>query len=171
VQSGSFPFDITSSGAHLGIGNYLTNTGTPCLATTRYAGTIDDIRIYNYTVSAADVNALYHESFCFKTITVTDTLVIHANITSFNPLIYQNTIKIYPNPTNNHITIDFGNHAALSGYKLRIDNSLGQKVYETNIATAQSVVDLNTWTGKGLYVVYTIDDKGHTIDVKKIVLQ
>lgn len=168
---GSFPFDIASGNAHLGIGNYLTNTGVPCQAAMRYLGSIDDIRIYNRILSTDEVNKLYNESFCFKTITVTDTLVINANITNFNPLTYKNTIKIYPNPTKDHITIDFGNYITLNGYKLRIDNSLGQKVYETTVTTQQSVVDLSKWSGNGLYFVYTIDEKGHTIDVKKIVLE
>jgi hypothetical protein len=59
----------------------------------------------------------------------------------------------------------------LTGYSIRIDNSLGQKVFETPVNTKQSVIDIKSWTGMGLYFVYTIDEQGRTVDVKKIVLQ
>ena len=170
VQAGSFPFDMISGNAHFGIGAYLNNSGIPCMNNT-YKGAIDDIRIYERIVTDVEIEQLFNESLCFKTITVTDTLLINTTITNFNPLTYNNTIRIYPNPAKDHLTIDFGNYSKLNGYKIRIDNSLGQKVYETLINTQQTVVDLATWTGKGLYFVYTIDDTGHILDVKKIVLQ
>ena len=32
-------------------------------------------------------------------------------------------------------------------------------------------IDLNSWSGLGVYFVYLTDNQGHTVDVKKIVLQ
>ena len=114
----------------------------------------------------------YYCQLCYQTITVTDTLIINANITGFIPLAFQNTIKIFPNPTNDHITIDFGsNYSTMNGYTLKITNSLSQIVYTTSINTQQTTVNLSTWTGNGLYFVHLIDAQGSTIDIKKIVLQ
>lgn len=168
---GSFPFDIAEGAAHLGVGNYLTNTGTACTIDRTYNGAIDDIRIYNRAVSLKEVEQLFYENICIQSITVTDTLLINTNITGFNPLTYKNTIKMYPNPTKDYLTMDFGDYTSLSGYSIRIDNSLGQKVNETFITAKQATIDLKSLGGTGLYFVYTIDAQGRAIDVKKIVLQ
>ena len=136
-----------------------------------YSGAMDDIRIYNRALSASEVSALYNENLCTQYITVTDTLIINANLTGFNPIAYQNTILVYPNPTNDHITIDYGNFATMAGYTLKISNSLGQTVFTSPISQQQSYVDLSTWGGFGIYFVHLIDAQSHTIDIRKIVLQ
>jgi len=117
---------------------------------------------------------VFQANYCTDTIhiTVTDTLIINANLVSINPLIYQNTIKVYPNPTSDHITIDFGsNYSTMNGYTLKITNSLSQIVYTTSINTQTTTVDLSTWSGNGIYFVHLIDAQSNTIDIKKIVLQ
>jgi len=138
---------------------------------TGFVGVIDDIRIYNRALNQVEITSLYNESICYQTITVTDTLIINANLTGFNPVIYASTIKIYPNPTNDHVTIDYGNYSTLSGYTIKITNSLGQTVFTSPINQQQSYVDLNTWSGNGIYFVHLIDATSNTIDIKKIVLQ
>ena len=137
-----------------------------------YSGLIDDVRIFNRALSQTEISALYNENLCYQTITVTDTLIINANLTGFNPIVFQNTIKVFPNPTNDHITIDFGNnYSTMNGYMLKITNSLSQIVYTTPINTQSTTVDLSTWTGNGIYFVHLIDAQSNTIDIRKIVLQ
>ncbi|MFN8397014.1 MAG: LamG-like jellyroll fold domain-containing protein [Bacteroidia bacterium] len=146
--------------------------GNSFAGTRPYAGLLDDIRVYNRVLSHQEVSILYNEGLCFQTITVTDTLIINANLTSFFPPIYQNSIKIYPNPTNDQITINFGsNFSTMTGYTLSIYNSLGQVVYSTPINQAQTTVNLSSWTGYGIYFVHLIDSQSHVIDIRKIVLQ
>lgn len=135
-----------------------------------YSGKLDDIRIYDRVLDSVEVLSLYNESICTNLITVTDTLIINTSITSFNPLTYLNTIKIYPNPTNDHITINYGNYSALNGYTLKINNSLGQTVFSSSINQQQSYVDLSSWSGNGLYFVHIIDSQNNTIDIRKIIL-
>lgn len=137
-----------------------------------YQGALDDIRIYNRPLNKNEINALTNESLCFQSVTVTDTLRINANITGFNPITYQNSIKVYPNPTNDHITVDFGNnYSTLSGYTLKITNTLGQVVYTTPVNQQQTSVNLSSWTGNGLYFVGLINSNGVMVQVKEIVLQ
>lgn len=137
-----------------------------------FNGIIDDIRIYDRILTPTEITALYNESICFQTITVTDTLIINANLTGYNPVTYANTIKIFPNPSNDHISIDFGsNYSSMNGYTLNITNSLSQIVYTTSINQQQTTVDLNTWSGNGIYFVHLIDANSNTIDIRKIVLQ
>ena len=104
-------------------------------------------------------------------ITVTDTLVINTLITVVNLPYNSNTIKVYPNPANSHITIDYGDFAIMNGYQLRIENSLGQQVFQTDITQQSDYLTLNTWGGNGIYFVHIVDPQGDTIDIRKIVLQ
>lgn len=103
--------------------------------------------------------------------TVTDTLVINATITGLNPPNNLNTIKVFPNPANDHITINYGNFASMSGYTLKIINNLGQVVFTTPINQQSSYIDLSTWSGNGIYFVQIIDTQNNTIENRKIVLQ
>ena len=104
-------------------------------------------------------------------ISVTDTLVINTLITGLTPPNNLNTIKVFPNPANSHLTIDFGNFASMNGYILKITNSIGQIVFTTPINQQSSYVDLSTWGGNGIYFVQIIDTQNNTIENRKIVLQ
>jgi hypothetical protein len=167
------------NGVYIGSKNATLNTSTTsnikvgCRNNTSayFLGKIDDIGVWNSTLTQQEITNLYNGNICYQNITVTDTLLINTNITGFNPVTYQNTIKIYPNPTNDHITIDNGNIANLTGYQIKITNSLSQQVFQSAITQQQFYVDLSTWTGNGIYFVHIIDGQGNTIDIKKIVLQ
>ena len=103
--------------------------------------------------------------------TVTDTLIINALITGINPPNNLNTLKVFPNPASTHITIDYGNFNAMSGYTLKIVNAIGQTVFTTPINQQTSYIDLSTWTGNGIYFVQLIDTQNNTIENRKIVIQ
>jgi hypothetical protein len=134
-------------------------------------GKLDDIGIWNRALTPSEITGLYNANVCFQTITVTDTLLINTNLTGFNPVTYQNTIKIWPNPTNDHITIDNGNLANLTGHQIKISNALGQQVFQSAITQQQFYVDMSTWGGNGIYFVNLINAQGVTIETRKIVLQ
>lgn len=137
-----------------------------------FIGELDELRLYNRVLTVSEITALFNEGLCFETITVTDTLIINVSLTGFNPVTYANTIKVYPNPTNNMITIDCGNNfSTLNGYTIKIANNLGQLVYTSLVNQQTTTIDLNSWTGKGIYFVHLIDGRNNAIDIKKIVLQ
>jgi hypothetical protein len=137
-----------------------------------FYGDIDDVRIYNRGLSKGEVDILFNEGLCYKYISVTDTLIINVKITGYNPIEYQNTIKIFPNPTKDNITIDFGvDFMSLSNYTMRIINLSGQPVFEGVVNQQQIVMDLSTWTGNGIYFMHLIDLNNNTISVTKIILQ
>jgi hypothetical protein len=153
-----------------------------------FKGSLDDIGIWNRALSAEEVQQLYTINACtftiYDTLTVnnyitiydtvsvstTDTLIINTLITSVQPA-QENTFLVYPNPANSHITIDYGNFAIMNGYQLKIENSLGQQLFQTNITQQTDYLSLNNWGGNGLYFVHIIDAQGNTIDIRKIVLQ
>ncbi|MBY0427070.1 MAG: LamG domain-containing protein [Cytophagales bacterium] len=159
------PIGTTTSPLVFGGNNTPVSTSLP------FNGILDDIRIYSRALNSTEVTSLYNEGICYQSVSVTDTLKINVSITSYNPISYQNTIKVYPNPTNDQITIDYGTYTKLSGYMLKITNSLGNQVYLTQITQQQSVIGLGNWGGNGLYFVHLIDNSGNTVDIKKIVLQ
>ncbi len=138
----------------------------------KFTGNLDDIGIWNRALDSTEVAALYNANICYQLVTVTDTLLINTgSITGFNPLSYENTIKIWPNPSNSQITIDAGDLNLMNGYSIRIVNALGQQMFQTALTQQQYVVNLATWTGPGLYYVNIINPQGVTIDTKKIVIQ
>ena len=102
--------------------------------------------------------------------TVTDTLIINTTLSLPAPN-NVNTIKVYPNPASDHITIDNGNYSAMAGYSIKITNNAGQQVFQSTINQQQFYVDLSTWNGNGLYFVHLIDPQNNTVTVRKIVLQ
>jgi hypothetical protein len=163
---------IFHSGAPLSIGARSVFQPFSGVGTSNFfSGNIDDIGIWNRALTQQEITDLYNGNICYQTITVTDTLLINMGITGYNPVTYNNTIKIFPNPTNDHITIDYGNFASLSGYQLKIINSLSQNVFQTNITQQSDYLNLTTWGGNGLYFVQIIDQQGNIIDIRKIVLQ
>jgi hypothetical protein len=162
-------------------GNYTgTNTGLLNIANVQLPNHTQSIRVITTSgncIDTSNVAIISIADTCINTatdtilITVTDTLIINSTITGLNPPNNANTIKVFPNPTNDHITIDYGNISLMNGYQLRIENSLGQQVFQTNITQQSDYLNLTTWGGNGLYFVRIIDPQGNTIDIRKIVLQ
>ncbi len=128
---------------------------------------IDTSNVAIISIADTCINSFTDTSF----IAVTDTLIINTLITGINPPNNSNTIKVFPNPAGSFITIDYGNFALMSGYQLRIENSLGQQVFLTNITQQTDSLSLSSWGGNGLYFVHIVDPQGNTIDIRKIVLQ
>ena len=144
-----------------------------------FNGVLDDIRIYNRALTQQEINYLNYESPCVNKVTVydtihasvTDTLVINAVLTGITASNNTNIIKVYPSPTKDHITINFGNVASMNGYTVKIVNSVGQTVYTSTVNQQTSFIDLNSWSGKGVYIINIIDPSNTVIESRKIVLE
>ena len=138
-------------------------------------GSLDDIAIWNRALSQSEITQLYNQGICKTSITVTDTLLIHTGITSYNPVAYQNTLKVWPNPGNQDITIDAGNLVSMQGWKIRVSNAQGVQIYPSGsqsglVNQQQQTLDMSSWGGNGLYFLYLIDPQNNIQEVKKIVL-
>lgn len=168
-NTANYTYNTNGQFNYIGKSNDINNAGANQYF---FDGLIDDVGFWNRELIASEVNQLFNSGICYETITVTDTLIINSNLTGFNPVSFANTIKIFPNPTNDQITIDFGsNFSSISGYSLKINNSIGQEVFSTTASQQFQTVDLSTWSGNGVYFVNLIDETGNTIDIRKIVLQ
>jgi hypothetical protein len=107
----------------------------------------------------------------YDTIKVMDTLVINANLSGISAPNNTNRIIVYPNPAKDHITIDYGVFSKMSGYTIKITNTLGQTVFSSPINQQSSFINLSSWTGKGVYYLQIIDTQSNMIENRKIVLQ
>jgi len=128
-------------------------------------GDVDDIGLWNRALTQEEITNLYYSE------TTCQALVINTGVLSFNPVTYNNTVTIYPNPANTEITIDCGNLANVAGWNIKISNMLGQEVFTAPMDTQQYTVQLNTWTGTGMYFVKIYDSLGNVVNTKKIILQ
>lgn len=111
------------------------------------------------------------DTIYFDSVSATNTLVINTGILSTNPVTYTSSVNIYPNPANDHITIDCGNLDNIAGWSIKITNMLGQEVFNQPMNTQQYVVPLNSWNGQGIYFVKIYDGSNNLMNTKKIILQ
>ncbi len=104
-------------------------------------------------------------------ITVTDTLLINVAFAGLTPPNNSNTIKVYPNPANDFVIIDNGNFAMMSGYSVKITNSLGATVFNSPINQAVFNVSTTTFGARGVYYIHILNSNNAIIDTREIVLQ
>lgn len=130
----------------------------PCPVTTSctnnyFQGQIDDIGFWDRVLTPEEISSLYASSL---------------GVNDFK----QNTaISIYPNPANDHITIDCGTLATADGYHVEIINTLGQVVFNQAMSTQKHTISLNSWSGKGIYFVKVFDKNKNVLTTKKLILQ
>jgi hypothetical protein len=165
------------------VGNYSgANTGTLNISNVQLPNHTQPIRVISTSgncIDTSNVAVINILDTCITNVTVydtllttvTDTLVINATLTGLNPPNNLNTLKVFPNPANTHITIDYGNVSLMSGYTLKIVNALGQTVFTAPINQQTSYINLSTWTGNGIYYVQLINPQNNTIENRKIVIQ
>lgn len=136
-------------------------------------GNCDSVIVTNLTVNNPYpyTDTVHVNVYDTVRIAVTDTLIINAVLTGINPPSNVNTIKVYPNPAKDHISIYCGNYATLNGYQIKIINTLSQSVFQTTVNQQSYYIDLSTFNGSGTYFLQLYDNQSHLIDVRKIILQ
>jgi hypothetical protein len=125
---------------------------------------VETVLIYD-TLTVENVIDVYDTTY----VTVTDTLII--DIPSGVGGTILNTLLLYPNPTSDQLTINYGNFAAMAGYSLSIFNNGGSAVYEdTDISQAQETLDISQWSA-GVYQVVVYNTGGVPVETRQIVIQ
>ena len=132
----------------------------------KFNGQLDDIGIWNRALTQDEITSLYQSEVSCQSLVINS-----GTLSSFNPAVYQSTITIYPNPANDHITIDCGNLANVSGWNIKIFNTLSQEVFSGAMNQQQYTIPLNTWGGQGVYFVKIYDASNNLMNTKKIILQ
>jgi hypothetical protein len=173
---GYVDYTLASTGDIIIHGWYYENTfNVPIVANSQldypYDGNCiqyDTVTVYD-TITTTIYDTITTQVFDTVLVSVTDTLLIETTL-SLSPLT-QNTISVFPNPTNDHVTIHTGNFALMPNYSIKIENSLGQLVFTTPLNQQTFYLDLNGWSGNGIYYLKLLDAQSNEVTVRKIVLQ
>jgi hypothetical protein len=170
VQIIDFHPDLPANSPFSGYGNTKIGVLEHIQNPNWYYGSIDDIRIYNRVLSQNEVVNLFNESTCYKTVSVTDTLIIQSGIaTGLNDLPPAfGTVKIFPNPTSNNLTVQVSNPS--SNYSIEIVNGQAQTVYSSTINQSSLNVNLSGYA-KGLYYIKVLDLTSNILETKKLVIE
>lgn len=77
--------------------------------------------------------------------------------TQVTDVINNDDIRIYPNPTNNYITIDLSSY---KDAKIRIYNLMGMKIYENKIKKTNKTKINLSFAPRGVYLLQILTDNG-----------
>jgi hypothetical protein len=138
--------DIQNGTAHLSLGVPLGSTGNIC-GGSYFDGVMDDIRLYNRTLSDAEVDTLYNEENPFSSI---EEMII-------NPTVF------YPNPAGNFITLDISmdKFDEIAIYSLH-----GQEL--RRFSSGSSTINISS-LAEGIYIISIFKDKEWILSQKLVV--
>ena len=71
-------------------------------------------------------------------------------------------VKVFPNPATTYINFDFDQSQDLTNHSLKVFNFIGKKIYESNMLTRRTVVNLNDYF-RGVYTYQITDRNGYVI--------
>lgn len=111
--------------------------------TTNFNGVIDDLKIFNYVISDAEITNLFTN-----------------NTLSTNSVSTHLSVSIYPNPASDYFTIEMENEIK----SVEIYSLQGQKVLNSTLKKI-NISNLS----KGIYLVQ-IEDKNHAVSTQKLVI-
>ena len=142
-----------------------------------FTGKIDDIKIYDKDLTQAEIDDLYNgfhnNTSCTDTVLVTvqDTLNIY--LSSIITTVYDasqaaTTVKVYPNPTENEVTVSIDNYTNLSGVTLKVINSQSAEVHSEAVAGPTQSIDVSSWSA-GIYFLQVLNGTD-IVDIRKIVV-
>ena len=100
-----------------------------------------------------------------------DTLKIKVQLTTGMKAGQIATMNVYPNPTSDVIIIEASDVAALNGYSYKMVDLQGKQVYKELVTKAKTEISLKSIGTKGVYILHILDEKGVSIENKKIVLE
>jgi hypothetical protein len=108
----------------------------------------------------------------YDSISVTDTLVIDVTIAGIAEPNNINTIKVYPNPAKDIVNIYTGlKYNQLNDYSIKILNSSGSVVFESEITEQLFSIEVNDFGSTGLYLIQIIDNSDQISEVRKLLLE
>jgi hypothetical protein len=139
-----------------------------------YTGSIDDVRVYSRALTPSELTYLRYEYPCVNTInifkTVTDELVIDVTIPTTAQNVTTNTLRIYPNPAKDILTINTGSFDTMTGFSIEIYNPSGSRIYQSALNVSNQQINIAGWA-TGLYLVKIIDPAKEVVDTRKITVR
>jgi len=84
--------------------------------------------------------------------------------------VYEQNLKVYPNPTNNILYI-YNTEKNLSAFDISIQDIVGKEIYREHVKISknnQFVIDISEFKA-GLYIMSIADNKGNIIKIQKVI--
>ena len=151
--------------------NYTDNNG--CLGS-KTASTI----IYDTTGTVCTsydttvvIETIYDTITINNYISVTDTLIIDISLAGLSAPNNINTMKVYPNPSNDVVNIDNGDYALMNGYSIKIINALGQEKFSNDINIPVFQIPVSQLGTTGIYLINIYDSQFQLVESKVLVLK
>jgi hypothetical protein len=117
-----------------------------------FKGSIDELRIYNRTLTSQELTAIHTG--------------VPTNID--NVVLSEAEVQVYPNPCVDYMTVDFKSFANLGNHSVVVINVHGIEVYNQPVNSTAEIIDASSWSA-GLYFLRVM--KGNsTVDIKKILV-
>ena len=124
-------------------------------------GLIDDVLIYNRALSVAEIQSIFN---ALQAPCSSQTSVKENTFTS-------NNFKVYPNPTKDKIFINLETSSnQITDFKLRIINSTGSLIFESDITEQLYEIDAKKLCQRGLLFIQIIDKSNQIISIREMVL-
>ena len=107
----------------------------------------------------------------YVSVSVTDTLIIDVSLAGLTAPNNINTMKVYPNPSNDVVNIDNGDYALMNGYSIKIININAQEVFNSIINSQIIQIPVSQLGATGNYFINIYDNNLLLIESKILVLQ
>lgn len=131
-----------------------------------------NVTVYDTTYTNITVyDTLYNNVTIYDTVyvSVTDTLIIEVPTGLDEPNAFGEWL-VYPNPTSDELTVNFGDISLFNGFSIQIMNSMGQIVFLSNVVNQFAVVDVGTWSS-GSYLISVLNDTGTEVETKTLIIE
>ncbi len=119
-----------------------------------YRGAIDEFTMYNRVLDSVSVQTLYINSLTSVGDIEKDTY----------------SINVYPNPTKDIVIISNMQANSNTVYKVRVLNSIGQNLFNSEITQPENKINISDIGGPGIYLLEILDKRNNVMINKKIVL-
>ena len=106
-----------------------------------------------------------------QSVAVTDTLIIDISLAGLSAPNNINTMKVYPNPSNDIVNIDNGDYALMNGYSIKIINALGQEKFNNAINIPAFQIPVSQLGDVGVYYISIYDNQQQLVESKVLVLE
>lgn len=107
----------------------------------------------------------------YVSVAVTDTLIIDVSLAGLSAPNNINTMKVYPNPSNDVVNIDNGDYSLMNGYSIKIINVLGQEKFSNDINIPVFQIPVSQLGSTGVYYINIYDNQSQLVETKVLVLE
>ena len=81
----------------------------------------------------------------------------------------ETTVKVYPNPVAQNLTVEIDNYANLNGVSIKVLDAQSIEVHNNAIISSVQSIDVSSWSA-GVYFLYIMNGNT-TVDIKKILVK